>query len=111
MAKMEPTPRPTWTSPLEVGVHVECFYSAMSEQPTREVLQALRDDPKLPGFLEKYKLGRLEFSGRLPRPNWRGSFDPPSRDVVVNASRGPETYGKELSARTADSIRSRPEPG
>ncbi|MGD0778621.1 MAG: hypothetical protein ABSC05_38060 [Candidatus Solibacter sp.] len=93
---MEPLPRPEWASPIEIGVHARSFYSALPEQPTRDVLQALRADPGLLGFLERHKLGRLEFSGGLPNPNWRGSYDPPSRDVVVNAFRGPETYGKEF---------------
>ncbi len=93
---MEPVPRPQWASPIEVGVHARSFYSALPEQPTREVLQALRSDPKLLRFLERHELGRLEFSGRVPNPNWRGSYDPPSRDVVVSAFRGPETYGKEF---------------
>lgn len=91
---MEPVPRPEWASPIEVGVHARSFYSALPEQPTKDVLKALCDDPKLLGFLERRALGRLEFSGRLPNPNWRGSYDPPSRNVVVSAFRGPETYGK-----------------
>jgi hypothetical protein len=45
--KMEPVPRPEWTSPIEVGVHARSFYSALPEQPARPVFQALRDDPKL----------------------------------------------------------------
>ena len=57
--EMEPVPRPQWASPIEVGVHARSFYSALPEQPTREVLQALRDDPKLLGFLGRHKLGRL----------------------------------------------------
>ena len=91
---MEPIPRPEWASPIELGVHARSFYSALPERATRDVLQALRGDPKLLEFFKKHQLGRLEFSGRLPNPNWRGSYDPPSRDVVVNAFRGPETYGK-----------------
>ena len=91
---MEPVPRPEWASPIEVGVHVRSFYSALPEKPTRDVLRALRDDPKLLGFLERRKLGRLEFSGRLPKPTWLGSYDPPSQDLVVNAFRSPESYGK-----------------
>jgi hypothetical protein len=93
---MEPVPRPQWASPIEVGVHARSFYSALPEQPTREVLQALRDDPKLLGFLERHELGRLEFSGRLPKPTWLGSYDPPSRDLFVNAFRSPESYGKKF---------------
>jgi hypothetical protein len=72
------------------------FLSALPERPTRDVLQALGGDPKLVSFLERRELGRLEFSGRVPNPSRRGSYDPPSRDVVVNAFRGPETYGKEF---------------
>ena len=82
---MEPVPRPQWASPIEVGVHARSFYSALPEQPTREVLQALRSDPKLLRFLERHKLGRLEFSGSLPKPDWYGSYDPPLRVLVVKA--------------------------
>ena len=92
---MEPVPRPQWASPIEVGVHARSFYSALPEQPTREVLQALRSDPKLLRFLERHKLGRLEFSGRLPK-TWFGSYDPPSRDLVVNVFRSPESYGEDF---------------
>lgn len=67
---MEPISRPEWSSPIQVGVHVRSFYSALPEQPTREVLQALCNDPKLLYFLKRRKLGRLEFSGRLPALNW-----------------------------------------
>ena len=91
---MEPISRPEWSSPIEVGVHARSFYSALPEQPTSDVLQALRDDPRILSFLKRHQLGRLEFSSRLPNPSWRGSYDPPSRDVVVNAFRGPGTYGK-----------------
>jgi hypothetical protein len=94
--KMEPISRPEWASPIEAGVHVRSFYSAMPERQTRDVLQALRSDPKLLGFLEKHELGRLEFSGQLPHPSWMGSFDRHSRDLVVNAFRAPESYGKEF---------------
>jgi hypothetical protein len=93
---MEPVPRPQWASPIEVGVHARSFYSALPEQPTREVLQALRSDPKLLRFLERHELGRLEFSGHLPHSGWMGSFDRRSRDLVVNASRASGTYGKEF---------------
>jgi hypothetical protein len=94
--KMEPLPRPEWASPIEIGVHVRSFYSAQPEQPTREVLRALRSDPRLLGFLERHQLGRLEFSGRVPGPNWQGSYDLPSRDLIVNAFRSPATYGQEF---------------
>jgi predicted DNA-binding transcriptional regulator AlpA len=92
-SKMEPLPRPEWTSPIEVGVHARSFYSALPEQPTRAVFQALRDDPELVSFLARHELGRLEFSGRVPRSNWLGWFDRRSRELVVNAFRAPETYG------------------
>jgi hypothetical protein len=91
---MEPVPRPQWASPIEVGVHARSFYSALPEQPTREVLRALCNDPKLLRFLERHKLGRLEFSGHLPHSSWMGSFDRRSRDLVVNAFRASERYGK-----------------
>jgi hypothetical protein len=94
--KVQPVHRPEWASPLAVGRHAREFLSALPERPTRDVLQTLRDDPKLLSFLERRELGRLELSGRVPNPSWRGSYDPPSRDVVVNAFRGPETYGKEF---------------
>ena len=93
---MEPASRPEWASPLEVGVHIRSFYSAMPEQATRVVLQVLGGDPELLGFLERRRLGRLELSGRLPRPSWMGCFDRQSRDLVVNAFRGPESFGKEF---------------
>jgi hypothetical protein len=93
---MESVPRPQWASPIEVGVHARSFYSALPERPTREVLRALRDDPKLLGFLERHELGRLEFSGHLPHSSWMGSFDRQSRDLVVNAFRASESYGKEF---------------
>ena len=64
---MEPVPRPEWASPIELGVHARSFYSALPEQPTRAVLQALHSDSKLLEFLKKHALGRLEFSGRLPK--------------------------------------------
>jgi predicted DNA-binding transcriptional regulator AlpA len=92
-SKMEPLPRPEWTSPIEVGAHARSFYSALPEQPTKAVFQALRDDPKLLSFLARHELGRLEFSGRVPRSNWLGWFDRQSRELVVNAFRAPETYG------------------
>jgi hypothetical protein len=95
---MEPVPRPQWASPIEVGVHARSFYSALPEQPTREVLQALRSDPKLLRFLERHKLGRLEFSGSLPKPDWYGSYDPPLRVLVVNAFRPPASYGREFDS-------------
>jgi len=79
-----------------VDVHVRSFYSALAEQPTRGVLEALRDDPKLLGFLERYKLGRLEFSGRLPGHDWLGYYEPLSHDLTVNCFRSAETYGKEF---------------
>ena len=81
---MDPVPRPEWASPLEVGVHVRSFYTALPEQPTRKVLEALCNDAPLLAFLERYPLGKLEFSGRLPNPEWRGSYDPQFREVVVN---------------------------
>ena len=77
-------------------MHARSFYSALPEQPTRGVLQALRDDPKLLSFLERRQLGRLEFSGRLPAPNWNGEYDRSNCDVVVNAFRPHTTYGKDF---------------
>jgi len=104
--KMEPVPRPEWASPIEVGVHARSFYSALPEQPTRDVLRALRSDPRLLGFLESHELGRLEFSGRLPGPNWLGWYNPGSRDLVVNAFRSPDTYGKEFYPPELNSVSS-----
>ncbi len=103
---MEPVPRPEWASPIEVGVHVRSFYSALPEQPTREVLQPLRGDPKLLAFLARRTLGRLEFSGRLPRPDWFGLYHPTSRDLRVNSFRSPETYGKEFYPPELQSVSS-----
>jgi len=93
---MEPLSRPEWASPLEVGVHARSFYFALPEQPTRAVLQALRDDAKLLRFLARRPLGRLEFSSGLPSANWLGVYTPHSRDLVVNAFRSADTYGKEF---------------
>src|SRR5271165_1048029 len=103
---MEPQPRPDWASPIEIGVHARSFYSALPEQPTREVLQALRGETELLNFLERHKLGRLEFSGRVPEPRWLGWYDPQLRDVVVNAFRGPETYGQEFYPAELKSVSS-----
>lgn len=102
--KMEPVPRPEWASPIEVGTHVKSFYSALPEQPTRVVLQALREDSKVLNILARRELGRLEFSGQLPAPDWNGSYDRLTRDLVVNAFRPPETYGKELAASELASV-------
>jgi hypothetical protein len=93
---MEPVSRPEWAHPIAVGVHVRSFYSALPEEPTQKVLQVLCGDPAMLRFLEAHTLGRLELSGRLPRPTWLGSYDPLSRDLVVNAFRSPETYGQEF---------------
>lgn len=82
--------------PIEVGVHVRSFYSVMRKHDTRDVLEVLRGDPRVLNFLERYRLGRLEFSDHLPGPDWRGSFDPNSRDIVVNPFRSPDTYGKQF---------------
>jgi hypothetical protein len=92
---MEPVSRPEWASPLTVGKHAREFLSALPEKPTKEVLSALKSDPKLVAFLERHPLSRLEFSGRVPRPNWHGSYDPDprARDLIVNAFRSPESYG------------------
>src|SRR5450759_842064 len=84
--KMEPVPRPEWASPIEVGVHARSFYSALPEQPTKDVLQALRGDTRLLGFLKRHKLGRPEFSDRLPMSNWLGSYDPQSREWLSTPS-------------------------
>jgi hypothetical protein len=101
---MEPVPRPEWASPIEVGVHARSFHSALPEKPTKDVLQALRGDPKLLGFLGRHSLGRLEFSGRVPKPSWRGSYDTGTRDLVVNAFRSPGTYGKRFHPPKLESV-------
>jgi hypothetical protein len=93
---MEPVSRPEWASPLAVSVHARSFYSALPGQPARDVLHALCGDPRLLLFLEKHPLGRLEFSGRVPRANWLGFYQPQSRDLVVNTVRSAETYGKDF---------------
>jgi hypothetical protein len=93
---MEPVARPEWASPIEVGVHARDFYSALPEQPTREVLQALQGDRKLVDFLERHPLGKLEISGRLPQPEWNGAYDPPSADITINAYRAATSYGHEF---------------
>lgn len=79
-----------------VGVHVRSFYLTLPEQPTRDVFQALRDDPKLLVFLERNQLGRLEFSGRLPSPDWLGFYEALSRNLAVNCFRSTDTYGMEF---------------
>ena len=93
---MESVPRPEWAFPIEVGAHVASFCSALPEQPTREVLQALQGDSRLLGFLARHRLGRQEFSGRVPDPTWLGSYDTKTHEVVVNALRSPGTYGKKF---------------
>jgi len=94
--KMEPAPRPEWASPIEIGVHARSFFSALPEQPTREVLQALHSDPELLAFLKRHAIGRLEFSGQVPKANWLGTYAADSRDLVVNSFRSAETYGREF---------------
>lgn len=74
-------------------MHARSFYSALPEQPTKAVLQALQGDPKLLALLKRHELGRLEFSGRLD-PRWHGYDLPSTGDLVVNAFRGPDTFGK-----------------
>ena len=101
---MEPVPRPEWASPIQVGVHVRSFYSALPEEPTREVLQALRDDSRLLSFLERHPLGRLEFSARLPGPGWLGFYDPTTGDLTVNAFRAPDTFGLEFRPQGLESV-------
>lgn len=93
---MKPASRPEWASPIEVGKHVRSFHSALSEQPTREVLHALHNDPKLLTLLERRELGKLEFSTRLPAPSWNGAYDRLTSDVTINAFRAPDTYGQEF---------------
>jgi hypothetical protein len=102
---MVPESRPEWASPIQVGVHVESFYSALPEQPTREVLHALQSDPGLLAFLERCKLGKLEFSGRLPRPDWNGAYEPPPLpNVTINAYRDPSSYGREFSPAELNTV-------
>jgi hypothetical protein len=95
--RMEPVARPEWASPIEVGVHARDFYSVLPEQATREVLQALHGDRKLLDFLERHPLGKLEFPGRLPQPEWNGAYDPPPlADITINAYRAPTSYGHKF---------------
>lgn len=103
---MEPVPRPEWSSPLETGKHIRSFCSSLSEQPTREVLVALAADSQLLDFLERHPLGGLEFSGRMPMPSWNGSYDPQSRDLVVNAFRSSASYGREFYPPSLKSVSS-----
>jgi len=93
---MEPLSRPEWASPIQVGVHARSFYSALAEQPTRDILDALQNDPKLLSFLERHALGRLEFSGRVPKPSWLGYYDGRSADLVVNSFRPADSYGRDF---------------
>ena len=106
LPNMEPVPRPEWASPIEVGVHARSFYSALPERPTKDVLQALLGDPGILGFLARHKLGRVEFSGRLPMPNWLGSYEPQSRDLIVNVFRSPATFGQEFGQPELHSVSS-----
>lgn len=101
---MEAVPRPEWAFPLEVGVHVESFYSAMSEQLTREVLQALCGDAQLLAFLGRHPLGRLEFSERLLDHDWLGAFVASTRELVLNSRRPADTYGREFYPRDLKSF-------
>ena len=88
---MDPVSRPDWASPLAVGTHVRSFYSGLPEQPTREVLVALIGDPRLVAFVARNELGKLEFSGRLPNPEWNGEYDPATADITINAHRPPSS--------------------
>jgi hypothetical protein len=101
---VEAVPRPEWAFPLEVGVHVESFYSAMSEQLTREVLQALCGDAQLLAFLGRHPLGRLEFSERLLDHDWLGAFVASTRELVLNSRRPADTYGREFYPRDLKSF-------
>jgi hypothetical protein len=93
---MHPVPCLDWASPLEVGTHLRSFHSALPEEPTREVLSALKGDVRLLDFLRAHPLGDLEFSGRLPFANWLGLFDPLERNMIINSTRPPETYGQDF---------------
>jgi hypothetical protein len=86
--EMEPVSRPEWASPLTVGKHAREFLSALPEQATKEVLQALSKDPKMLAFLGRRPLARLEFSGRLPDRRWNGSYHASLGVLTVNAFRG-----------------------
>lgn len=101
---MEPVTRPGWASPLVLGVHARSFYSALPEQPTKAVLQALRGDASMLRFLERHPLGRLEFSGRMPNRDWLGYYEPESGDLTINAFRGPDTYAQEFDPRQVASV-------
>ena len=102
--KMEPVSRPEWASPVTVGKHAREFLSALPEKPTKEVLSALARDPRVVAILGSHPLGRLELSGRFPDPSWNGSYRPASRDLVVNAFRSPESYGKEFQPSALKSV-------
>jgi len=101
---MEPVSRPEWASPLIVGKHTREFLPALPEEPTKQVLSALKSAPKLLAFLGRHPLSRLEFSGRVPDPTWMGSYRPASRDLVVNARRPPGSYGKEFHSSVLKSV-------
>jgi hypothetical protein len=101
---MDPVSKPEWASPLAVGTHLRSFYSSLPEEPTREVLRALGGDPRLVAFLAGNELGALEFSGRLPRPEWNGSYDPSTADITVNANRAPSSYGREFIPEELKSV-------
>jgi hypothetical protein len=93
---MEPSSRPEWAAPLEIGTHARSFYSSLPELPTRQVLRALRDDPATVAFLARNQLGKLELSTRLPKPEWNGAYDPLTADITINAHRASSSFGHEF---------------
>lgn len=101
---MDPVSRTECASPLVVGRHAREFLSALPEAPTKEVLSALSRDPKLISLLGRRPLGRLELSGRLPKADWNGSYQPASGNLTVNAFRGPATYGKSFHPGDLNSV-------
>jgi hypothetical protein len=58
----------------------------------------------LVAFLEGNGLGSLEFSGRLPKPEWNGSYDPSTADITINARRPPSSYGREFIPEELKSV-------
>ena len=100
----DPVSHPDWASPLKVGLHARSLFSALPEQPTREVLQALKSDPRLVDILEGHGLGRLELSGRVPKPHWLGYYDPRTGDLVVNTLRPESTFGREFGSPELPSV-------
>ncbi|MGO9260442.1 MAG: hypothetical protein ACLQU1_29670 [Bryobacteraceae bacterium] len=43
-------------------------------------------------------------SGRLPNPEWNGSYDPSTADITIHAQRAPSSYGREFISEELKSV-------